>query len=107
MGDSENRRLAVQDFSAGKSQFLFTTSEPVVCQLVLPKVKAVFHFDVPSDMLSVYGVRLLPLEQSAPSSAEAGVSILFVESPSKCTEIQKLFGITFTEMPFEYIPDST
>jgi len=102
--DSESRRQAVQDFSSGRHQFLFTTSEPAVCQLVLPKVKAVFHFDVPSDMLSVYGVRLLPLEQSQ-ATAETGVSILFVESSSKCSEIAKLFGISFMDMPFEYIPD--
>lgn len=108
-GDVESRRLAVQEFSSGRSQFLFTTSEPAVCQLVLPKVKAVFHLDVPADMLSVYGVRLLPLEQPERQVglADPGVSILFVESTSKVTEISKLFGINFMVMPFDLIPESS
>jgi hypothetical protein len=55
-------------------------------------------------MLSVYGVRLLPLEQLEPKQAQdQGVSILFVESASKVADISKLFGLTFTDMPFEYI----
>jgi superfamily II DNA/RNA helicase len=102
---AESRRTAVQEFSSGRSQFLFTTSEPAVCQLVLPKVKAVFHFDVPSDLLSIYGVRLLPLEQlEATQAQDQGVSILFVESAAKVADISKLFGVTFTDVPFEYIP---
>jgi len=100
----EIRRIALQDFSGGKTQFLFTTSEPATCQIVLPKVSCVFHLDVPSDMLSVYAVRLLPLDSHGRSDA---VSVVFVEGSGpnpKIVEIEKLFGIRFMDMPFEFIP---
>lgn len=100
----DNRRQAVQDFQAGRTQLLFAVSEPAVCQIVLPKVSCVFHFDVPSDMLSVYGVRLLPLDSRHSMDA---VSVLFAESASaKVKELEKMFSIQFMDMPFEFIPNS-
>eukprot|EP00397_Hematodinium_sp_SG-2012_P010324 GEMP01010434.1.p1 GENE.GEMP01010434.1~~GEMP01010434.1.p1 ORF type:complete len:761 (+),score=209.03 GEMP01010434.1:127-2409(+) len=98
----DTRRTALQDFSSAKTQFLFTTSEPAVCQIVLPKVSCVFHLDVPSEMLSVYGVRLLPLDSQGRSDT---VSVVFLEQASpKISELEKLFGICFMDMPFEFIP---
>lgn len=100
----QSRRAAVQEFAAGKTQLLFVTSDPALCQIVLPKVSCVFHFDVPSDMLSVYGVRLLPLDARQPLDA---VSVLFAENASsKIHELEKLFSIQFMDMPFEFIPSS-
>merc|ERR1719240_1675869 len=85
------RKLAVQEFVAGKTQLLFGTSDPVLCQIVLPKVSCVFHFDVPTDMLSVYGVRLLPLDATQPLDA---VSVLFAENAaSKVQELERMFSI--------------
>lgn len=106
----EIRRTALQDFSAAKTQFLFTTSEPSTCQIVLPKVSCVFHLDVPGDLLSVYGVRLLPLDSQNRSDA---VSVVFVENNggpvnipnTKIIDLEKLFGIKFMDMPFEFIPN--
>lgn len=69
-------------------------------------MSCVFHLDVPSDMLSVYAVRLLPLDSHGRSDA---VSVVFVEGSGpnpKITEIEKLFGIRFMDMPFEFIPTS-
>merc|ERR1719235_408436 len=89
----DSRRQAVQEFQGGRTQLLFATSEPAVCQIVLPKVSCVFHFDVPSDMLSVYGVRLLPLDSRQPMDA---VSVLFAENASsKVKELEKMFSIEF------------
>merc|ERR1712232_1294184 len=59
---NQARRKAVQDFASNKSQFLLTRSEPAVCQIMLPKVTCVFHFGMPLELPSVYGVRLLPLD---------------------------------------------
>lgn len=104
MGAAEARRRAVQDFTSNKSQFLLTRSEPAVCQIMLPKVSCVFHFGIPSDLPSVYGVRLLPLDQEMVKDAS---SILFVEpkkGSSVSSSIGKLFSINFLDMPFEFLP---
>jgi len=106
---SESRRRAVQEFTSNKSQFLLTRSEPAVCQLVLPKVSCVFHFGVPSQLPSVYGIRLLPLDANLVGDS---ASILFVEpstgasdgTPAIVAGIGKLFDIRFMDMPFEFLP---
>jgi superfamily II DNA/RNA helicase len=108
-GTMESRRQAVQDFTSNKTQFLLTTSEPAVCQLVLPKVSCVFHIGVPSDLPSVYGVRLLPLDERL---SRDSVSVLFVDSEEKGSRtktvacLEKLFDIKFMDMPFEFIPST-
>merc|ERR1712032_356928 len=108
---SEVRRKAVQDFTSNKSQFLLTHSEPSVCQITLPKVSCVFHFGLPKEMPSVYGVRLLPLDADL---VKDSASILLVEPSTKSarpdamppvvSNLSKLFGISFMDMPWEFLP---
>merc|ERR1719491_1073736 len=74
---SEARKNALQDFSSNKTQFLLTHSEPSVCQIMLPKVSCVFHFGILSQLPSVYGVRLCPLDERLKKES---ASILLVES---------------------------
>lgn len=108
-GTMESMRQAVQDFESNKTQFLLTTSEPAVCQLVLPKVSCVFHLGVPSDLPSVYGVRLLPLDDK---QSRDSVSVLFIDPEEKNSGkkmvncVEKLFDIKFMDMPFEFIPNT-
>merc|ERR1712176_615895 len=112
-GDSgEIRRRAVQDFTANKSQFLLTHSEPAVCQIMLPKVSCVFHFGIPPHMPSVYGVRLLPLDAKL---VKDSASILLVESskgskhgamPQVVSNLSKLFSVSFNDMPWEFLPQT-
>merc|ERR1719502_154438 len=73
---AESRRCALGDFSANKTQFLLTHSEPAVCQIMLPKVSCVFHFGILSQLPSVYGVRLSPLDEKLKKES---ASILLVE----------------------------
>lgn len=95
-----------KNFAASKAQFLYTVSEPAVCQNVLPKVSCIFHLDVPHDLLSVYAVRLLPLDNAGKNTnTKDSVSVLFTEKAGKIVgELEKLFGISFMDMPFEFIP---
>lgn len=111
---SEMRRKAVQDFTSNKSQFLLTHSEPAVCQVMLPKVSCVFHFGMPSHMPSLYGVRLMPLDAKL---VKESASILLIDdtpkkgakpgNPSVVTNLQKLFGVSFMDMPWEFLPAMT
>lgn len=112
-GVNEVRRRAMQDFTSNKTQFLLTHSEPAVCQTMLPKVSCVFHFGIPSHMPSIYGVRLLPLDAKV---VKDSASILLVEpskglkpgaQPSVVTNLGKLFGITFMDMPWEFLPTTS
>eukprot|EP00929_Paragymnodinium_shiwhaense_P088831 TRINITY_DN49138_c0_g1_i1.p1 TRINITY_DN49138_c0_g1~~TRINITY_DN49138_c0_g1_i1.p1 ORF type:complete len:783 (-),score=181.41 TRINITY_DN49138_c0_g1_i1:99-2357(-) len=119
---AEGRRKAVQDFTGNRAQFLLSRSEPAVCQAVLPKVSCVFHFGVPKDSASIYGVRLLPL---AGAVAKDSASILFLEPagtkdpsdelrrsalegkplpPAAVNAISKLFEIKFMDMPSDFLP---
>jgi len=51
-------------------------------------------------------VRLLPLDcQGAQGRRSDAVSVVFLEQESpKISELEKLFGIRFMDMPFEFIP---
>merc|ERR1719456_398949 len=107
---AEGRRCALGDFSANKTQFLLTHSEPAVCQIMLPKVSCVFHFGILSQLPSVYGVRLSPLDEKLKKES---ASILLVEqdagNPSgkaskehkpgdlqpAVAKLQKMFSISF------------
>eukprot|EP00925_Amoebophrya_sp_RCC4383_P021525 GSA25T00025061001.1 len=94
------RMQAIQDFSGGKNPFLFTVSDPSVCQNVTSS--CVFHMDVPAEMPSIYSLRLLSLD---PTPTRDVVSILFVEKADKLTqELAKIFQISFLDMPYEFIP---
>jgi len=109
---NELRRRAVQDFTANRTQFLLTHSEPAVCQIMLPKVSCVFHFGIPQNMPSIYGVRLMPLDAKL---AKESASILLVDStkaqkagstPSVVADLAKLFSINFMDMPWEFLPEA-
>ena len=91
----------IQDFIRLSTQFLFTVTEAVVCQTPMPKVACVFHLDVPVEMLTLYSLRLMPLEQNRDV-----VSILFVERGNRGTadKLAKMYNVSFLDMPFEYIP---
>jgi len=103
----------MQDFTSGKKQFLLTHSEPAVCQVMCPKVSCVFHFGIMSQMPTVYGVRLSPLDEKM---RKESASILLVEpqKPSKdskagdahpvVSKLQKQFGIKFMDMPLDLLP---
>jgi len=104
------RQEALQDFSMNKTQFLLTHSEPAVCHIMLPKVSCVFHFGILSEVPSVYGVRLKPIEEKLRKECS---SILLVDAQksSKASEVhpvvsklQKLFHISFMDMPLELLP---
>jgi len=110
---SDARQKAMQDFTSGKKQFLLTHSEPAVCQVMCPKVSCVFHFGIMSQMPTVYGVRLSPLDEKM---RKESASILLVEpqKPSKdskagdahpvVSKLQKQFGIKFMDMPLDLLP---
>eukprot|EP00928_Gymnodinium_smaydae_P039475 TRINITY_DN26965_c0_g3_i1.p1 TRINITY_DN26965_c0_g3~~TRINITY_DN26965_c0_g3_i1.p1 ORF type:complete len:685 (-),score=148.73 TRINITY_DN26965_c0_g3_i1:66-2120(-) len=106
---ADARRRAVQEFTSGKTQFLLTTSEHAICQIMLPKVSCVFHFGVPTDVPSTYGLRLMPID---PKAMKESSSILLVEAGKKMTAgmpatvntLGKLFDINFTDMPWEFLP---
>lgn len=109
---SDARQRAMQDFTSGRKQFLLTHSEPAVCQVMCPKVSCVFHFGLMSQMPSVYGVRLSPLDEKL---RKESASILLVEpqKPSKdkagdahpmVSKLQKQFGIKFMDMPLDLLP---
>jgi len=119
---AEARRSALGDFSANKTQFLLTHSEPAVCQIMLPKVSCVFHFGTLPQLPSVYGVRLSPLDEKLKKES---ASILLVDPDAdkpkaakdfkaKDTEtgglhpvvakLQKIFNISFMDMPLEMLP---
>lgn len=107
---AEVRRRAVHDFTSNKSQFLLSHSEPAVCQMMLPKVSCVFHFGLPQQTPSVYGVRLMPLDAK---NGKDSASILLVENSSKpnarpplINTVGKLFDISFMDMPWEFLPTS-
>jgi len=109
MGAAEARRRAIQDFTGNKTQFLLTRSEPAICQVALPKVSCVFHFGLPKDTASIYGVRLLPLDAT---TAKDAASILFLDAPDVASSamppvvagVGKLFDVRFMDMPFEFLP---
>lgn len=47
----------------GAHSFFLTPSDPVVLKIDLPKVRCVLHFDLAQRDLSIYGMRLMCLEQ--------------------------------------------
>lgn len=117
---ADARRVALSDFSSNKTQFLLTHSEPAVCQVMLPKVSCVFHFGIMSQLPSVYGVRLCPLDEKLKKES---ASILFFEQEASnstgkaskektpddvqpvVAKLQKMFTIAFMDMPLEMLPN--
>jgi len=112
---AEARRCALGDFSANKTQFLLTHSEPAVCQIMLPKVSCVFHFGILSQLPSVYGVRLSPLDEKlrkesasillvAPDAGKGSKDAKAGDLHPAVAKLQKVFSISFMDMPLEMLP---
>jgi len=89
-------------------------SDLVVLKVDLPQVRCVLHFEVPRRELSIYGLRLMCLEQqeqkkSSSSSRKGGVaggrslSVLFVEEVDVVRELEKTFHIRMQEVPTEML----
>ncbi|CAK0886534.1 unnamed protein product, partial [Prorocentrum cordatum] len=73
----------------------------------LPQVRCVLHFEVPRRELSLYGLRLMCLEQGGEgrgSRHKGGtVSVLFVEEAGVVRELEKTFGVQMQEVPTEML----
>lgn len=71
MTTAEARMQALQEFTTNKTQFLYTVSESAVCQTICAArmVSCVFHLDVPPEMLSIYALRLLVLDNNSSGSS--------------------------------------
>mmetsp|Transcript_31410 Transcript_31410/g.97843 ORF Transcript_31410/g.97843 Transcript_31410/m.97843 type:complete len:90 (-) Transcript_31410:30-299(-) len=85
-------------------------SDLVVLKVDLPQVRCVLHFEVPRRELSIYGLRLLCLEQAEQKkvgrkSGAGGrsLSVLFVEEEDVVRELEKTFHIKMQEVPTEML----
>merc|ERR1712113_148495 len=114
---SDMRQKTLQDFSSNKTQFLITHSEPAVCQVMLPKVSCVFHFGIVTDMPSIYGIRLLPLDEKLTKesasifvadrgNSETKSRSRFGSEQTPVAKLEKLFGISFMDLPWEFMPSA-
>jgi superfamily II DNA/RNA helicase len=91
--------------------FHLMPSDLVVLKVDLPQVRCVLHFEVPRRELSIYGLRLMCLEQQdqkkAPKKGGLGgksLSVLFVEEAEVVRELEKTFHIRMHEVPTEMLP---
>jgi len=93
-----------------KPTFYLMPSDLVVLKMELPQVHCVLHFDVPRRELSIYGLRLMCLEQQkkTPRKAARGaglaarsLSMLFVEKADVIRELEKTFDIQMQQLPSE------
>lgn len=90
--------------------FHLMPSDLVVLKVDLPQVRCVLHFEVPRRELSIYGLRLMCLEQQdQKKSKKAGLggkslSVLFVEEAEVVRELEKTFHIRMHEVPTEMLP---
>jgi len=90
-------------------------SDLVVLKMDLPQVRSVLHFEVPRRELSIYGLRLMCLEQQqdgkskgAGSQQKRGpggrsLSVLFVEAEDVVRELEKLYHIRMQTVPTEML----
>lgn len=107
-------RAAARDGAAGTTPkgpaFHLMPSDLVVLKVDLPQVRCVLHFEVPRRELSIYGLRLMCLEQQekkASRKAALGgksLSVLFVEEAEVVRELEKTFHIRMHEVPTEMLP---
>merc|ERR1711920_749780 len=98
--------------------FHLMPSDLVVLKVDLPQVRCVLHFEVPRRELSIYGLRLLCLEQEiqqgsnrkgtarrAGRKTDTGsrsLSVLFTEEADPVIgELEKAFGIRMQQLPAE------
>lgn len=107
-------RAAARDGAATAPRgpaFHLMPSDLVVLKVDLPQVRCVLHFEVPRRELSVYGLRLMCLEQQDQkkvSSRKGGpggksLSVLFVEEEEVVRELEKTFHIQMQEVPTEML----
>lgn len=91
------------------SSFHLMPSDIAVLRVDLPQVRCVLHFEVPRWELSIYGLRLLCLEQAdAKRAGRKGLggrslSVLFVEEESVVRELEKTFHVKMPEVPAELL----
>lgn len=108
-------RAAARDCAQGGMPkgpaFHLMPSDLVVLKVDLPQVRCVLHFEVPRRELSIYGLRLMCLEQqdSKKPSKKAGMagkslSVLFVEEAEVVRELEKTFHVRMQEVPTEMLP---
>merc|ERR1711865_364866 len=101
-------RAAARDGLAGTPKgpaFHLMPSDLVVLKVDLPQVRCVLHFDVPPRELSIYGLRLMCLEQQDSKkhiSKKSGfggksLSVLFVEDADVVRELEKTFHVHMQE----------
>lgn len=92
--------------------FHLMPSDLVVLKVDLPQVRCVLHFEVPRRELSIYGLRLMCLEQSGSPKKVArkqggvggrSLSVLFVEEEEVVRELEKTFGVRMQEVPTEML----
>lgn len=85
-----------------KPVFHLMASDLVVLKMELPQVHCVLHFELPRRELSIYGLRLMCLEQkksARKAPKQNSLSVLFVEEPKVVKELEKTFGIKMQELP--------
>jgi len=104
-----------QNGAAPASCFHLMPSDLVVLKMDLPQVRSVLHFEVPRRELSIYGLRLMCLEQQqdgkskgAGSQQKRGpggrsLSVLFVEAEDVVRELEKLYHIRMQTVPTEML----
>eukprot|EP00928_Gymnodinium_smaydae_P004219 TRINITY_DN11463_c0_g2_i2.p1 TRINITY_DN11463_c0_g2~~TRINITY_DN11463_c0_g2_i2.p1 ORF type:complete len:1026 (+),score=169.99 TRINITY_DN11463_c0_g2_i2:70-3078(+) len=109
-------RAAARDAAAAARRgpaFHLMPSDLVVLKVDLPQVRCVLHFEVPRRELSVYGLRLMCLEQQESKKAGSrkqnsiqdgrGLSVLFVEEEDVVRDLEKTFHIKMQEVPTEML----
>jgi superfamily II DNA/RNA helicase len=109
-------RAAARDGAAAAPKgpaFHLMPSDLVVLKVDLPQVRCVLHFEVPRRELSIYGLRLLCLEQTDPKKVRAhkcqdggrsrSLSVLFVEQKDVVLELEKTFHVRMQEVPTEML----
>lgn len=110
-------RAAAQDARESRSSghaksptFHIMPSDLVVLKVDLPQVRCMLHFEVPRRELSIYGLRLMCLEQQdqkkhrKSSHGGKSLSVLFVEEAEVVRELEKTFHIRMHEVPTEMMP---
>jgi len=111
-------RAAARDGANGTASrgpsFHLMPSDLVVLRVDLPQVRCVLHFEVPRRELSVYGLRLLCLEQTEQKNKggarakEGGsrarpLSVLFVENEDVVRELERTFHVKMQGVPTEML----
>jgi superfamily II DNA/RNA helicase len=107
-------RAAARDGQAGTPKgpaFHLMPSDLAVLKVDLPQVRCILHFAVPKRELSVYGLRLMCLEQQdqkkssrKTNTGSKSLSVLFVEETETVRELEKTFHIRMQEVPTDMLP---